>query len=163
MRLFPTSASSQSQHNRSLHSVHVSLVKPLYSCSILPLCRMNHTNQHLLHASHISPFTTLLCILPANHTSHSAIQFTQYPPHASYTSQSAILFTQHPPHVSRATWSVFLFVGFTNPRNWSSDTALIKRALSQVKDKFKTFRDKHQNHRPPANSTDHINFRHVNE
>lgn len=36
---------------------------------------------------------------------------------------------QHPPQVSRATWSVFRLVGLTNPRNCSSDTALIKRAL----------------------------------
>lgn len=36
---------------------------------------------------------------------------------------------QHPPHVSRATWSVFCLVDLTKPRNSSSETAWIKRAL----------------------------------
>lgn len=37
--------------------------------------------------------------------------------------------TQKPPHVSRATWSVFRLVDLIKPRNSSSDTARIKRAL----------------------------------
>lgn len=36
---------------------------------------------------------------------------------------------QQPPQVSRATWSVFCLVDLMKPRNSSSDTARIKRAL----------------------------------
>lgn len=38
---------------------------------------------------------------------------------------------QQPPQVSRATWSVFCLVDLMNPRNSSSDTARMKRALMQ--------------------------------
>lgn len=36
---------------------------------------------------------------------------------------------QHAPQVSLCTWSVFCLVDLMNPRNWSSDTAWMKRAL----------------------------------
>ena len=36
------------------------------------------------------------------------------------------------PQVSLATWSVFLLVGLMNPKNWSSDTARMKRALHRM-------------------------------
>lgn len=39
------------------------------------------------------------------------------------------LLGQQPPQVSRATWSVFCLVDLMKPRNSSSDTARIKRAL----------------------------------
>lgn len=38
---------------------------------------------------------------------------------------------QQPPQVSRATWSVFCLVDLMKPRNSSSDTARMKRALMQ--------------------------------
>lgn len=38
---------------------------------------------------------------------------------------------QQPPQVSRATWSVFCFVDLTKPRNSSSETARMNRALQQ--------------------------------